>query len=112
MRDLKTNDVFAMSRIIKKMKLKDEIKVPEVEGKTQEQVGAEFGLTLAYLVAENIGAAQKEVNEFMGSLVGRTGEEFGELPITETLKYFEEFRKIPGIANFFKQAGRLTNKMS
>lgn len=112
MRELKTNDVFAMSRILKKLDLKEDAKIPQVtEGKTERQVGAEFILNLAVLAAENLYMAQKEVNEFMGSLTGMTGEEFGNLPIEQTLKYIDEFRSHPNIINFFKQAGLLTQKM-
>lgn len=105
MRELKTNDVFRMSRILKKMDLKSDL---DVVGKTQEQVGAEFILS----IGQNLHKAQKEVNAFMGDLIGMTGEEFGELTISETLKYFEEFKSMPGINDFFKLAGQLTESKS
>lgn len=98
MRELKTKDVFAMSKILKKINLK-----LDTEGKTQQQLGAEMLLT----IGENLYLAEKEVNDFMGSLTGITGKEFSELPIGETLKHFEEFKNQPGISNFFKLAGQL-----
>ena len=98
MRELKTKDVFKMSKILKKMNLK-----LDTEGKTQQQLGAE----LVLLITENLFMAEKEINDFMGDLVGVTGEEFAELPIMQTIKHFEEFKNIPGIDNFFKLAGQL-----
>lgn len=101
MRSLKTNDVFKMSRILKKMDLK-----PNTEGKTQEQLGAELILS----ALENLHLAQDEVNDFLGDLIGITGPEFGELPIEESFKIISEFKNIPGLEGFFKQAGLLTQR--
>lgn len=98
MRELKTQDVFKMSRILKKM----DIKI-DVNKKTQTQVGAEVILK----IAENMHMAENEINEFMGSLIGIPAKEFTELPLAKTAKYFEEFKNLPSIANFFKLAGQL-----
>ena len=51
--------------------------------------------------------AQNEVNDFIGDLVGISGEEFNRLPFEEAQKHLDDFRKMPGIINFFKSAGRL-----
>ena len=99
MRELKTADIFRMSKILKKMNIK-----LNAEGKTAEKLGGELILQLG----ENLHLVENEVNEFMGSLVGCTAIEFSELPIAKTFEYFEEFKKLPGIADFFKSAGRLT----
>ena len=98
MRELKTKDVFKMSKILKKISLK-----LETNEKTQEQMGAE----LIIMIGENLHLAEKEVNDFMGDLVGITGEEFAELRIEETLEYVKQFKSMPGITNFFKLAGQL-----
>ena len=103
MRGLKTKDVFAMSKILKKMNLK-----LEINGKTQEQIGGE----LILMIGENLHLAEKEVNEFMGDLVGMTEKEFAELPIEETLKHMNEFKSMPGIKDFFKSAGQLMKQKS
>ncbi|KNY24847.1 hypothetical protein [Pseudobacteroides cellulosolvens] len=97
-RQLKTNDLFKMSKILKKMGLKLDTK-----GKSQEQLGAELVMS----AIENIHLAQDEVNEFLGDLVGMTGPEFGELPIDNSFEIIQKFKSIPGIANFFKKAGQL-----
>lgn len=100
MRGLTFQDVYSMSRIMKKMQLKDSL---DVEGKTQSQAGAELILS----VGENLYLAENEVNNFLGDLVGMSGEEFAKLPITDGLKYYEEFKTLPGIESFFKSASRL-----
>lgn len=102
MRTLTFNDVFAFSKILKKINLKREL---ELTGKTtQAEVGAEMIITFL----ENMDQAQKEINDFMGSITGMSGDEFSKLPIAEALTYFEEFKNQPGIMDFFKSASRLT----
>jgi hypothetical protein len=99
MRSLKTSDIFKMSKILKKMNLKIDPK-----GKTQEQLGAEFVIA----AAENLHLAEKEVNEFLGDLIGLKGEEFADLPIFEAVDIIKQFKAQPGVANFLSQAGQLT----
>ena len=99
-RELKGNDVFTASRIIKKMNLEIEVKA----GDTQEQVGARLVLS----VFENLHLAQKEVNDFLGSMIGISGKTFGELPLSEYLAYLQKFKEIEGLANFLEQARKLT----
>ena len=99
-RPLKGNDVFAVSRILKKMDLSIEVK----EGDTQEQVGARLILS----VFENLHEAQKEVNDFLGSMIGISGKAFGELPLSEYLAYLQKFKEIEGLADFLEHARKLT----
>jgi hypothetical protein len=99
MRNLITNDIFKMSRILKKMSLKLDVK-----GKTSEEIGGEFVLA----VLENIHLAQEEVNDFLGGLMGMEGESFGKLPIEQTMEAIAEFKNLPGLAGFFKAAGLST----
>lgn len=103
MRGLVFDDVFAFSRILKKANIKKDL---DVKGKTtQAEVGAEMITTFL----ENMDRAKNEINDFMGSLTDMTGEEFAQLPITEALAHFEEFKNQPGIYDFFKSASRLRN---
>lgn len=101
MRELKTMDVFKMSKILKKINL--EI---NADGKTQEQMGAEVILQ----IGENLHLVEKEVNEFIADLIGITAKEFSNLPIAKTLEYFEEFKNLEGIDGFFKLAGKQNKK--
>ena len=103
MRTLTFNDVFAFSKILKKTNIKKDL---DLKGKTtQAEVGAEMIVTFL----ENMELAQEEINDFMGSITGMTGEEFSKLPIIEALKHFEDFKNQPGISDFFNAASRLTN---
>ncbi len=98
MRQLKTNDVFLMSRILKKININLDI------NGTDEEVG----IKLLMEVAENAYLAQNEINEFFGDLVGMTGEEFGNLPIKESMAIMSEFKQLDGVVDFFKLVGQLT----
>lgn len=106
-RSLKTNDVFAASKILKKMGIKFDVTTKNAEGvtvfKTQQQLGAEFFLQ----IGENLHLAQTEINAFLGSLVGKTADEFGELDlIDEALPIIQKLKENPKLANFFKLAGQ------
>ena len=106
MRALQTNDVFAMSKILKKLGIKFDVTAKNEAGetvfKTQEQIGSEAILQ----ILENLHQAQREINAFLGSLVDKTGEEFGELDlIEEAMPIIQEFKENPKLANFFKLAG-------
>jgi len=98
MRELKGKDIFKMSKIMKKMNLK----IDATEGKTQKQAGAELILS----AFENLHLAENEVNEFLADMVGMKAEEFAELPLEKTLEIIKEFKQIPGLAGFFKQANQ------
>lgn len=99
MRDLEFSDVYKMSKILKKMGLKFDID----SEMTQTQAGAE----IIVKVFENLYLAQTEVNDFLGDLVGISGEEFNKLPFIEAQKHINDFRNLSGIVDFFKSAGRL-----
>ena len=99
MRELKTSDIYKMSKILKKMNIKIEVK----DKMTQTQMGVE----MIQKIAENIHLAEKEVNEFMGDLIGISASEFSELTIKETKGYIDEFKKLEGIADFLKLAGKV-----
>jgi len=98
MRQLTTNDVFKMSRILKKINI-------NLESKGTDE---EIGLKLLMQVAENAYLAQNEINEFLGSLTGITGEELGNLPIKESMAIMNEFKQLDGVADFFSLVGQST----
>lgn len=103
MRNLKTRDVFKMSKILKKINVD-----LDVEDKTQEQMGADLILQ----ISENLYIVEDEINELIGDLIGMTGEEFSELDLLDTVKYFEEFKKLPGVEDFFILAGKQIKNLS
>lgn len=104
-RDLKTSDIFKMSKILKKMGLKKEIDVNDEKTKkekTQKQVGAE----LVVSIFENLHLAETEVNEFLAELTGYSAEEFSELSIVKTIEIIKEFKSISGLASFLDTASQ------
>jgi len=106
MRQLITNDVYRMSRILKKLELKKDTLAVDWKSENSDE---QLGVSLLMLIIENAHMAQNEINEFFGDLYGMTGEEFGKLPIIKTIEVIEEFKSLDGISGFFKQAGRLMN---
>lgn len=97
MRQLTTNDVFKMSRILKKLNI-------NLQSGTDEEIG----INLLVQIAENAHLAQTEINEFLGSLNNMTGEEFGNLPIKESMEIMKEFKQLDGIVDFFSLVGQST----
>ena len=104
MRNLKTTDIFKMSKILSKMDVSfGDVKV---EGMSQQQVGME----LIKVVIENLHKAEDEVNDFMGSLVGMSGEEFGELELDESFAIIQQFKELKGLSGFFKSVTKAQGK--
>lgn len=97
MRPLKNPDIFKMSRILKKLKIK-----VEVNDKTTQQ---QMGVQMIQQVAENLHLAEDEVNAFLADLVGIDVKEFAELPIEDTIKIIGLFKEQKGLASFLSSAG-------
>lgn len=98
MRKIKTGDIYKMSRILKKLNIKTDLK----DGISMTQAGVQ----VFQKALENLHQAENEVNEFMADLVGITPEEFSDLPIGETAKIFKQFQKQEDLSTFFKLAGK------
>lgn len=98
MRELKSGDIFKMSKILKKIDVKVDVK----KGMTQEQVGFE----VIRQILENLHLAEKEVSELMGDLVGITGQEFRDLPLSKSIEIFAQFKELEGIDSFLKLANK------
>lgn len=98
MRKPNIKDAFLMSRIIKKIDLKNaDIKWEE---KT-ETVGKE----VIFYIIENIDKVEDEVSELISNIFEVENEKALEVPLDEV---FEQLKNIEGIKNFFQQAGKLT----
>lgn len=98
LRNLKTSDIFKMSKVLKKMDINIEIK----EGMSQNQVGFE----IINEIFSNLHLAEKEVAEFMGDLIGISGKEFEELPIDVTMEVMAQFKDLDGVESFLKLANK------
>lgn len=98
LRELKTGDIFSMSKILKKMDIKVEVQ----KGMTQEQVGFE----IIKQVFSNLHMAEKEVADLLGDMVGITGREFQELSLSESMEIISQFKELDGIESFLKLANK------
>jgi hypothetical protein len=98
LRQLKTKDIYKMSKILKKINIKIDVK-----DKTQEQLGSE----ILKNIAENLYLAEDDANEFLSDLAGITKEEFEELEIDKTYEIIQEFKKLKGVNDFLSRAGKL-----
>nr|DAY22808.1 MAG TPA: hypothetical protein [Caudoviricetes sp.] len=98
MRKPNIKDAFLMSRIIKKIDLKNaDIKWEE----KAETVGKE----VIFYIIENIDKVEDEVSELISNIFEVEKEKALEVPLDEV---FEQLKNIEGIKNFFQQAGKLT----
>jgi len=93
MRALGWKDVFTVSRILKKMKIRFEYE----EGMTMEQMGTRF--FQAFL--EHIGDAEKEVTAFFADLKGVKPSVVEKYTMKETMETMKEFKELPDLQSFF-----------
>lgn len=102
MRKLRLSDAGKASKILKKMELRVDGKV---EGADVETLGASLMLKLM----ENYHVAEREVAEFMASLIedGMTAEKFLNLGLDEVMPYFEELKNDEGLKSFLLHLSRL-----
>lgn len=98
MRKPNIKDAFLMSRIIKKIDLKNaDIKWEE----KAETVGKE----VIFYIVENIDKVEDEISELISNIFEVEKEKALEVTLDEV---FEQLKNIEGIKNFFQQAGKLT----
>ncbi|OEH86254.1 hypothetical protein BHU72_12020 [Desulfuribacillus stibiiarsenatis] len=103
-RNLKNSDVFKMSKILKAMNLKLDAKqfMEKFSEKDIAEKQMQFGLEMIKTALENLHLAENEVNEFLGGLIGITGEEFAELDIEVGMQVTAQFKELKGIKAFFQ----------
>lgn len=109
MRNLKTSDLFTLSRIIKKMNIKDEIKalakditnLPDEEKKKAEQA---LQVDLTMLFVENIGSAEKEIYKLFADLNNTTAKEIEDMDLNKFMEVIEGLFKQESLGSFFKTA--------
>lgn len=115
LRKLQLKDIFPMSRIIKKIGIKEimkqaaaalENKKPEASEQSTEAKQMQAGMEMLAVVLENIHLAEKEVTDFLASLAGMEPEAFASLDIEQLGSVFEQFKELPGLPSFLKQASQ------
>ena len=103
LRPLGTKDVFAMSRILKAMKLSVmDIKFDDTTTQTQA------GIEIMKMAFENLHLAEDEVSSFIANLAGITKEEFLQLPLEDGLSLVMQLKDQKGFTNFLDSAAKLT----
>jgi hypothetical protein len=109
MRNLKTRDLFSLSRIVKKMNIKEDIKAltKDITGlsdkeKKKAQQGLNIELTLLFV--EHFGDAEKEVCTLLGSLTDKTSEEIEELELEPLIEIVTELFKQESLEKLFTTA--------
>lgn len=105
LRKLNGNDIFKMSRILKKIDFK--IDMAGIDSESTENMQINLGINMVKNMLENLHLAQDEVNEFLGSLVGCTGEEFGNMDLDEVADIITEFKDMVKNSNFFTAVFKL-----
>lgn len=114
-RKLSWGDTFKLSKILKKMNLKIDaseiaknIDPEDLKTGTMslEKAGLQAMIPIFLQALENLHQAEPEVNEFLGSLVGITGEEFGKLPIEDGIAVIGQLAGQKGVSDFLKSAGQ------
>jgi hypothetical protein len=117
-RKFELGDVPKLSRILKKMEIKDGLKqlfsMPGVKAidskqekerkeKLAEEMGADFGATAIV----NLYMAEAEIYELLAGLTKLSIDEIKKMQIDDTIKMFTEFGKSAGsLVSFFKSAVR------
>ena len=93
MREFIGQDIITLSRIADKMQLK-----PDVEGKTQQQIGAEFLIQ----IFSRLHLAEKEVWQLVADLNGLKAEDVSKMPFRELKPLVKEIVTSADFADFFK----------
>lgn len=111
-RELKFQDIFTMSRIIKKTGIKEEIKglFKESPGESEKgniEISQDQGFQLAIILFENIHRAENAICDFISGLSGIKQEAIIEMPLEESMELLMTFGQMEGIVNFFKSASEL-----
>lgn len=97
MRPLRTDDMFALSRIWDKLDI-----ALDVKGKTQDEVGAD----LIMQILRRLHLARDEIIDLLASLTGQTPEAISTQPLAETVNMLRDVLSQDGVADFFGSLAR------
>lgn len=116
LRKFEFGDLPKLSKILKKMEIKDELKklfsMPGISSKDSEkekerkeklseEMGADFGATAIV----NLYMAEAEISELLAGLTGLSVDEVKKMQLDDMVNLFKEFGKSAGsLVSFFKSA--------
>jgi hypothetical protein len=115
-RPFELGDVPKLSKILKKMEIKDELKklfsMPGVgskdtdkEKKEKEKIAEEMGADFGATVIVNLYMAETEIFELLAGLTGLFVNEVKKMQLDDMVNLFKEFGKSAGsLVSFFKSA--------
>jgi len=109
MRNLQTKDLFTLSKIVKKMNIKNEVKslAKDVTGKSKrekEQAENEMKADLFMLFVENISNAEQEIYKLLADLSGKSVTDIQSLEITELIKMLKDLFNQGELKSFLSTA--------
>lgn len=109
MRNLKTVDLFSLSRILKKMNLKEDIKnlAKDVTGLSEEEkikAEDEMKISLVMLFAENIGNVEKEVYKLFSDITDKSVKDLQDMNLIDFVNLIKELFEQDGFDDFLKLA--------
>lgn len=109
MRSLKTSDLFSLTRIIKKMNIKAEVRAlfKDITGLPEEEkVKAKDQLKIdaVFLFVEHIGDAEKEIYKLLADMSGKPVKEIGDQKLIETIEMIKTIFEDEEIEDFLETA--------
>jgi hypothetical protein len=100
MRKLKTQDIFRLSAIVRKLNLKKELQTLATEGMSAEQ----YGIQLFLLLFENMDQAEEEICSFFADIAEMSVEDFRAMDLGQLGQFIAELREEKGLSDFFQLA--------
>lgn len=109
MRNLKTSDLFSLSRIIKKMNVKEDLRnlAQDVTGFTKEEkekLNKTLQIDLLMLFVENLGSAEQEIYKLLGDLQNKSTKEIEAMDLDKFMELMKELLAQESLAKLFTMA--------
>jgi len=109
MRKLKTSDIFALSRIVKKMDIKKEIALvaKDVSGFSDDEKAkaeATMQTNLILIFVENLFSAEKEIYKLLADVTGSTPKIIEDMELPLFMALIQELFSQEGIGSFLSSA--------
>lgn len=106
MRELKTKDIFALAKIIRKMDLRNELATLEFNQNEVEKLGVQ----LFWLLVENMEKAEEDIKAFFADIAGVTAQEFDDWSLEQLADFIDELKQQKGLGRFFGSALAMSNQ--
>jgi hypothetical protein len=109
MRNLKTADLFSVSRIIKKMNIKENLRnltqdVTEFTKEEKEKVNKNLQIDLLMLLVENLGSAEQEIYKLIGDLESKSPKEIEAMELDAFMELMKGLLAQESLGKLFSMA--------